>query len=110
MTHQKSPHYDIQEVDSIIEMESLIEDGMFSVPSVDPNAASFELRRKPQDPREEEEEGDPILGTSENNLDNAIQKFGSRHIFYNKVRRVDEQQPEVNEDRLPTPLNRSSDS
>ena len=74
MGHKKSPHYDIQEVDSMIEMESLIEDGMFSVASVDPNAASsFELRRKPQDPREEEEEGDPILGTSENNLENAIQ-------------------------------------
>jgi len=50
------------------------------------------------------------MGTSENNLENAIQNFGSRHIFYKKVRRVDEQQPEVNEDRLPTPFNRSSDS
>lgn len=113
MANQKSPQYEIQEVDSMIEMESLIEDGMFSVASMDPKTSSFELRRKQNNPREEEEEeGDQIMGTSENNLENAIQKFGSRHIFYNKVRRAEEQQqrPEMAEDRLPTPFNRSSDS
>ena len=74
MANQKSPEYEIQEVDSMIEMESLIEDGMFSVASMDPKTSSFELRRKPHDhAREEEEEDDQIMGTSENNLENAIQ-------------------------------------
>jgi hypothetical protein len=92
MANQKSPEYEIQEVDSMIEMESLIEDGMFSVASMDPKTSSFELTEK-------ELAAKPSA---------VIKKyFRAAASIPPDIRHL---QPEMGEDKLPTPFNRSSDS
>ena len=55
------------------------------------------------------------LGTIEDNMESAIQKYGTRHLFYNEIRKEEEELPAAGDgtiihEKIPNPFNKTGGS